>query len=62
VDENGKQIEQSDKSEKPFPEVDINNEEKTVPLIKAFFDQSLTCNVRGDIELSKVKGTFGIQM
>jgi hypothetical protein len=33
-----------------------------VPLIKAFFDQKLTCNVRGDVELSKVKGTFGMQM
>ena len=45
---------------KPFPEVDLNDKNKTVDKIKEFFDKKLTCNVRGDVELSKVKGSFGI--
>lgn len=38
IDPNGKEIEKSVFNSAPFPEVDKNDAERTVPLIKAFYD------------------------
>jgi len=60
IDPTGKEIEKSSKKEVPMPTVDKNNATETVPKIKEFYDKKLSCNVRGNVELSKVKGTFNI--
>ena len=49
-------IEMSEYKETPFPEVDINNKEATIPKIKEFFDKNYTCNAKGKLDITKVTG------
>jgi len=52
----GEQVEVSEYKPKQFPDVDINDKQKTTPKIKEFFDKNYTCNARGKLDLTKVTG------
>lgn len=55
-------VDESAMLENPFPKIDINNEEKTVPLIKEFFDKNHTCTCKGRVDVTKVTGQFDINI
>ena len=63
VGPNGDIIETSTNQDNPFQkEIDEDNIEKTVPLIKKFLDEENTCNISGFVDITKVKGDVLFQV
>ena len=58
----GTVIESSTNKPLPFPLTELDNENKTTPLIKQFMDNKNSCNVKGFVDLTKVKGELEMRL
>lgn len=57
-DKEGNTVEVSDSAYPPFANVDLADKDKTFPIIKNFYDSGHSCNIKGFIDMPKVKGNL----
>ena len=62
VDSTGTLAEQSQGSEKIFPDVDVDDAAKTPDLMKTWFDSNMTCQVKGSFKVTKVTGQMSFRL
>ena len=58
----GSELEHSTHQALPFPDIELDNENKTTPMIKKFMDDGNSCHVKGFVDLTKVKGELEMRL
>ena len=58
----GSVLEESTHQPLPFQDTELDNEEKTTPLIKKFMDDKNSCHIKGFVDLTKVKGELEMRL